>query len=59
MFNRILCMLLVLGITGVGFGVPGATPGTGIGGVPDGAAVVVPGATGELLVILSGYLIFN
>ena len=25
---------------------PGATPGTGVGGVPDGSAVLVPGGTG-------------
>lgn len=49
MFNRIICVLLVSGITGVGFAVPGATPGTGIGGLPDGSAVVVPGATGASL----------
>lgn len=40
-----LCVC-VSGITGVGLAVPGATPGTGVGGVPGGSAVVVPGATG-------------
>lgn len=25
---------------------PGATPGTGVGGLPDGSAVVLPGGTG-------------
>ena len=39
-------MTLTLGITGAGLAVPGATPGTGVGGVPDGSAVVVPGGTG-------------
>lgn len=34
------------GVTGVGFGVPGATPGTVISGVPDGSAIVIPGGTG-------------
>lgn len=47
MFNQvILCVYPVSGITGVGFQVPGATPGTGVGGLPDGSAVVAPGATG-------------
>lgn len=36
----------VSGITGVGLAVPGATPGTGVSGVPDGSAVVVPSGTG-------------
>lgn len=34
------------GVTGEGLVVPGATPGTGVGGVPDGSAVLVPGGTG-------------
>lgn len=47
MFNR---MYPVPGLTGVGFDVPGATPGTGVGGnIPGGSAVVVPGATGASL----------
>lgn len=40
------CVPLVGGVTGVGLGVPGATPGTVISGVPDGSVVVVPGGTG-------------
>lgn len=36
----------VSGITGVGLAVPGATPGTGVSGVPDGSAVVVQSGTG-------------
>lgn len=37
----------VSGITGVGLAVPGATPGTGVSGVPDGSAVVVQSGTGN------------
>lgn len=40
------CVPLSGGITGVGLGVPGATPGTAVGGVPDGSVVVLPGGTG-------------
>lgn len=38
---------LILGITGVGIAVPGATPGTVVSGVPDGSAVVVPSGVGD------------
>lgn len=44
-------MYPVSGLTGVGFDVPGATPGTGVGGLPDGSAVLVPGATGASLAL--------
>lgn len=38
---------LILGITGVGLVVPGATPGTVVGEVPGGSAVVVPSGVGD------------
>lgn len=39
-------MSFTLGVTGEGLVVPGATPITGVSGVPDGSAVVLPGGTG-------------
>lgn len=40
------CVPLTGGVTGIGLAVPGATPGTTFGGVPDGSVVVVPDGTG-------------
>lgn len=34
------------GLTGVGLTAPGATPGTGVSGGPDGSAITLPGGTG-------------
>lgn len=39
----IVCVYPVSGLTGVGFDVPGATPGTGVGRLPDGSAVIGQG----------------